>query len=161
MDKKNISERFGVAICQIGLALAFIFYILTLAALLPIRAIVDGMPHYRIATAFEWVPPVFLSLLAGFFLLLYRRKIFNPVYVSLGLFLAALGSVLFSVRYPVALIMLFCFSGSCNLLFDVILPQSKNWKSTHLVLLNLILCFLGFGLGLLAFSAASTFVVGG
>ena len=52
--KKSISELFGVAICQVGLALAFIVFTLTSSALLPIQAIEAGMPRYRLATAFEW-----------------------------------------------------------------------------------------------------------
>lgn len=155
--KELISERFGVAVCQLGLALAYIFYILTSAALIPMEFIEAGMPRYRAATVFDWVPPVILSLVAGCFLWLYRRKMFNSVYISLGLFLTALGAVLFSVRYPVALIMLFCFAGSWSLLFDALLPQSRKWKSSRLLLINLILCFLGFGFGVLAFILVSAF----
>ncbi len=153
--KKSVSELFGVAICQVGLALAFIVFILTSSALLPIQAIEAGMPRYRLATIFEWGPPVILSLAAGCFLWVYRRKMFNSVYISLGLFLAALGAILFSVKYPVALIMLFCFAGSWSLLFDAVLPQNRKWKYSRLLLINLFLCFLGIGFGILAFILVS------
>ena len=149
--KKATSELFGVAMCQVGLALAFVIYILTSAALMPVKFIESQIVHYQTVTACDWIPPVMLSFMAGCLLWLYRRKMFNSVYISLGLLLAALGVVLFSVTSPVALIMLFCFAGSWSLLFDAVLPQSGKWKTSRLLLVNLLIFFLGLGFGVLAF----------
>ena len=153
--KKSLSELFGVAICQVGLALALVFYILTSAALMPVKVFESQIVRYRAFTACDWIPPVILSFMAGCLLWVYRRKMFNSVYISLGLFLAALGASLFSVKYPAALVMLFCFAGSWSLLFDSVFPQSRKWKPSRLFLINMLLFFFGFGFGVLAFILVS------
>lgn len=154
---KTLSERFGTGMCQVGIALAFIFYLMTSAALLPIGSPGRGMRHYAAASAADWGPTVALTLLAGCLLWLYRRRSHDSVILPLGLALSALGAVLSSVRYPVGAIMILCFSGSTSLVFDALAPGSAGLKPLTLVLLNLGLCVLGLLAGALALGAAYTF----
>jgi len=154
---KTISERFGAGMCQAGIAFAFLFYLMTSAALLPIGSPGRGMRRYSAASAADWGPTIILTLLAGCLLWLYRRRAHDSVILPLGLALSALGAVLSSVRYPVGVVMILCFSGSTSLVFDALVPGSAGLKPLTLVLLNLLLCALGLLVGALALGAAYAF----
>ena len=154
---ETLSERFGAGMCQAGIAFAFLFYLMTSAALLPIGSPGRGMQRYAAASAADWGPTVVLTLLAGCLLWLYRRRTHDSVILPLGLALSALGAVLSSVRYPVGAVMILCFSGSTSLVFDALMPVSAGLKPLTLVLLNLLLCALGLLVGALALGAAYAF----